>query len=116
MFRKLFELKVCFFFLQPEINVSDIDEISKACHLEFQRVFEIKELQSVDNDSLLKFSDINLCKTIDAACPVLSNALKGAMGSKDRRREDGEPPANLAARTLCYGAIFKSRFVPNLFF
>lgn len=61
-------------------------------------------------DSVVNFSDTKSCKKVDALCPVLSSALKGAMGGRDRQ-PDGETPADHATRSLCYGAIFKARLV-----
>ena len=67
-------------------------------------------MQQVNVENLLQFSDVEMCKKFDTFCPVLSSALKGAMGGKDRKA-DGETPSDHSIRTMCYGAIYKARFV-----
>ena len=90
------------------IDLSDLDAIAQSCHTEFPNT--LKELAVPNIESVVNFSDVECCKKIDALCPVLSSALKGAMGGKDWKSE-GESSSDLATRTLCYGAIFKSRSV-----
>ena len=90
------------------IELADLDDISHACFTEFPNA--VKELEAPTVESIVNFSDVESCKAVDARCPVLSSALKGAMGGKDRK-PDGESSVDHAIRTLCYGAIFKSRLV-----
>jgi len=77
------------------------------CYLEFQDVRKnCPSIESTDANDLIEFSDSKICKLIDEACPFLSSALRGAMGSKYT-----ELSKENCARTLCYGAIYKCRFV-----
>ncbi|XP_066924568.1 uncharacterized protein [Clytia hemisphaerica] len=92
------------------IDLADLDDISHACFTEFPNA--VKELEAPTVESIVNFSDAESCKAVDALCPVLSSALKGAMGGKDRK-PDGESSVDHAIRTLCYGAIFKSRYPKN---
>lgn len=87
------------------MQLDDLNDISKSCYDEFSNV---KELQAVDMESVVNFDDIEACKKVDSLCPVLSSALKGAMGGK-HRQVDGESPSGYAVRTLCYGAVLKAR-------
>ena len=98
-------------FQKEVIDIADIDDIAKSCYTEIPNA--IKELEATDMESVVNFSDMESCKKVDALCPVLSSALKGAMGGKDRK-PDGESASDHATRTLCYGAIFKARLVFNM--
>lgn len=89
------------------IDLADLNDISKSCYDELR---DIKDLQAVDMKTIVNFDDVDACKNIDTLCPVLSSALKGAMGGKDQQI-DGESPSDHAIRSLCYGAIFKARYV-----
>ena len=87
------------------IRLDDLNDISKSCYVEFSNV---RELQAIDMQSIVDFDDVETCKKVDTMCPILSSALKGAMGGKDRRI-DAESPSDHAIRSLCYGAIHKAR-------
>lgn len=63
-------------------------------------------IESTDANDLIGFSDSKICKLLDESCPFLSSAIKGAMGSKPT-----ESPREYCTRTLCYGALYKCRFV-----
>ncbi|XP_066930033.1 uncharacterized protein [Clytia hemisphaerica] len=89
------------------IDLADIDDIAKSCYTEIPNA--TKELEAADMESVVNFSDVESCKKVGALCPVLSSALKGAMGGKDRK-SGGESASDHATRTLCYGAIFKARY------
>jgi len=66
-------------------------------------------MQLDDMENLLNFNDKEMCEKIDSVCPVLSSALRGAMGGKNQLGESPESPNYFVIRTLCYGAIFKAR-------
>ena len=91
------------------MKLDDVNEISKACYDEFANM---KALDSNDVDSIVNFDDVEACKKVDELCPVLSNALKDAMGGK-HMQSDGESHTDHAIRTLCYGAILKARYINN---
>jgi len=93
--------------------LTNVDEISKACYDEFQYVTQ--GMQPVDIENFLRFSDVDMCKKLDTFCPVLSSALKGAKGWRNRK-ESGESPSDHAIRTMCYGALFKARSASLYFF
>ena len=59
-------------------------------------------------ETVVNFDDVEACKKVDSLCPVLSHALKGAMGGK-YLQTDGESHSDYAVRSLCYGAIHKAR-------
>jgi len=56
------------------------------------------------NHDIINIKDDYTCKEIDKICPTLYSALKGALGSKIE-----ETTADFAARTLCYGSLYKTR-------
>lgn len=88
------------------MQLNDVNDISKAYYDEFKNM---KALDSNDVDSVVNFDDVEACRKVDELCPVLSNALKGAMGGKHLKIV-GESPLDHAVRTLCYGAILKARY------
>ena len=69
-----------------------------------QEVERRSSMKGTNVDDLLKFNDVDFCKEIDRLCPVLSAALKGALGSKIE-----EAPSSFAVQTLYYGALFRNR-------
>ena len=51
-----------------------------ATYEEFQAVEKTSSIKQTDIESLLNFGDSKLTEEIGEICPVLSAALKGAMG------------------------------------
>ena len=78
-----------------------------ATYEEFQAVEKTSSIKQTDIESLLNFSDSELAEEIGEICPVLSAALKGAMGSVNNRDKNEAK----VARSTCYGTIFKIRYM-----
>lgn len=58
----------------------------------------MKELDANDVQAVVNFDNVEACKKIDTLCPVLSTALKGAMGENIVSRMESHLRIMLFAR------------------
>ena len=82
-----------------------LDKLKTLCADEIAKIQRASSITNASVEAISTFNDQRMCEELDELCPVISNVLKGAVGTHlegDRER--------FGHRTLCYAVLFKARY------
>lgn len=84
-----------------------LKEIKTRCENEISLLERRSSISNVDVKSLINFDDSELCLEFDSYCPVLSTAIKAAMGDFVKNVN------NYGPRLQIFSTMFKTRYAQS---